>query len=76
MFKYLHLLSLETGHSRIEADNIDRQATVIYNKKCLWSNCSERVEFVNKQSNIDMIELNEFHCAPGIFKQIFKGSTC
>ena len=68
----LHLISLETGHSFIPADTLDYRVERLYKKRNKWSKCSERVEFVNENSDIEMIQFVEFEKLPSFFDTIFK----
>ena len=42
-FKSIHLVSPETGHSRLEADSINKQVNDYYKKKSQFSKTKDRV---------------------------------
>ena len=68
----IHCNSLETGHTRIEADNVDQQVTTYYDKKDIWTTLAERVEYVNTHSSVEMVQFKDFYFLPAFYDQIFK----
>ena len=74
-FKSVHVLSPETGHSRLEADGINQQTSAQYKKKQQWSKCSERVDYINQKTEIEMKEWTFFGTLPSLFDKIFIDST-
>ena len=74
-FKSIHVLSPETGHSRLEADGINQQTSAQYRKKQQWSKCSERVDYINEKTEIEMKEWTFFGTLPSLFDKIFMDST-
>ena len=73
-FKSVCCLSPETGHSRLEADGINQQTSAQYRKKQKWSKCSERVDYINERTEIEMKEWTYFGTLPSLFDKIFLGS--
>ena len=72
LFKAVHVLSLEQGHSYLQADTLDYNVTRIYDKRRIWTTCAERIQYVNASgSKINMIQMDEFHELPSFFKKIF-----
>lgn len=75
-FRAINLLSPETGHSRLEADTINKQVNDHYRRKERFAKCKDRVEFINKETNIEMIQWPYFATLPNnLFKRIFKDSS-
>ena len=74
-FTAINLLSPETGHSRLEADTINKQVNDHYSKKERFATCSDRVEFINKETNIEMMEWKYFATLPKLYQRIFKDSS-
>ena len=70
-FKSVHVLSPETGHSRLEADSINQQTSTHYKKKEHWSTTAERVAYINEHTNVEMKEFKYFAELPTLYKQIF-----
>ena len=70
-FKAVHAASPETGHSRLDADSINQQATKHYKKRSHWSTTAERVDYINENTDIEMMEWKYFGTLPTIYKKIF-----
>ena len=70
-YRALHVLSPETGHSRLEADQINQQTSKHYQKSERWSKCSDRVEYINEKTDIEMKEWKYFGTLPTIYDDLF-----
>ena len=70
-FRSIHVLSPETGHTRLEADTINAQVATQYNKKESFSTCKERVDYINENTNIEMMQFQYFATLPEIYDTIF-----
>ena len=68
----VHVVTLEQGHSYHEPDNIDAQTGKHYKKRDKWRTCKERVDFINKETALRMVQFTEFNQVPSFFKVIFK----
>ena len=70
-FRALHVLSPETGHSRLEADQVNQQAAKHYKKSERWSKCSDRVDYINEHTDIEMKEWKYFGTLPTLYDDLF-----
>ena len=71
-FQILHVTSPETGHSRLEADTINKQANDHYKKKSEFSKCEDRKKYINDNTDLQMISFEFFSNLPDVFQRIFK----
>eukprot|EP01083_Nonionella_stella_P264605 897384_1 len=72
--RYFESISLgtgEVGHTYMRVDGMSGQSRGLYKQKETFSNCSERAQYINDSSNIQVIQMTEFHQTPSLFKKIF-----
>ncbi len=71
-FKAIIAGTPEVGHTRLESDGISATSRKIYRKKETFKSCKERVDYLNSNSNLEVIQVKQFYQLPKIFEQIFK----
>ena len=71
IFKSISLGTGEVGHTRLECDSISSQARRHYKKKETFSNCEERVNYLNNSTDLEVIQITNFKKLPEIFEVIF-----
>ena len=65
------MLPPETGHGRLEAGAINKQAIDHYSKKFQISKTVDRVKYFNENINVEMMEWKHFSDAPKCFEEAF-----
>lgn len=70
-FRSLFVSSPETGHSRLEADTINKQAKDQYNKREQFTTTRERVKYLNECTNVEVKQVLHFANLPTIFDVMF-----
>ena len=65
------ITSPETGHSRLEADQINQQVSAHYKKKKAFGKCADRVQYLNETADLEVKQFFFFAEMPIIFDEIF-----
>eukprot|EP01083_Nonionella_stella_P008445 24363_1 len=76
--RYFHSMCLgtgEVGHTWYRVDGISAQTRGCYQQREAFATCSDRAEYINNESNIQVIEMKEFHETPKLFKKLFRPSS-